>query len=330
MNILVTGVGGGAGQSILKCLQGTDYRVVAADGEALATGLYAAKTGFVIPYATSDKFIDSLIRICRAENVRLLFPGLDAELFPLSKNREVLADAGICAVVSAPEVIEICDDKLKTSEFLLNNGFPAPKTWLLSEFPVERLDAPIIIKPRIGGARSKGVRLVANDTDLARATADLNGLDYVAQEMIDGPEYTCGTLNIDGVCRGAVVSRRVLRDGDTYKAFVERDQALEAFVQSVANHLRPFGACNFQLRFRDGVPYIFEINARCSGTTYCRALAGFNEPKMMADFVLLNIEPEFTIKPITVFRYWKEMAIEKSALESCKESGSVQGLGVNL
>lgn len=51
MTILVTGVGGGVGQSIIKSLQDTFYPIIGADGEILATGLYAVKKGHIIPYA---------------------------------------------------------------------------------------------------------------------------------------------------------------------------------------------------------------------------------------------------------------------------------------
>lgn len=117
--------------------------------------------------------------------------------------------------------------------------------------------------------------------------------------------------------------RRILRDGDTYKAFVVRDPMLEAFVMDVANRLQPFGPCNFQLRVRDGVPYIFEFNGRCSGTTYCRALAGFNEPKMIADLILKRTPPSFQVRPITVLRYWKELVVENETVAVCEATREV-------
>lgn len=40
-DLLVTGVGGGVGQSIIKSLQDTPYSVVGADVELLGTGPYA-------------------------------------------------------------------------------------------------------------------------------------------------------------------------------------------------------------------------------------------------------------------------------------------------
>ena len=39
--VLITGVGGGVGQSIIKCLQGSDLRVIGADSDPTAAGLHA-------------------------------------------------------------------------------------------------------------------------------------------------------------------------------------------------------------------------------------------------------------------------------------------------
>lgn len=323
MSILVTGTGGGAGQSVLKALQDSGYRVIAADGEVLAAGLYTTGKGYVIPYANSPTFIGRLLAICEAEDVRLLFPGLDVELPVLARNREAFARKGVTLAVSEESVVRICDDKLATADFLKAQGLPFPRTRTLCDFADDTLPYPLILKPKVGGARSKGVRTVRTATELARARAELDGSAFVAQELIEGPEYTCGTLTLNGHCTGAIVLRRQLRDGDTYKAFVERDAMLEAFVIDVANRLQPFGSCNFQLRVRDGVPFLFEFNARCSGTTYCRALAGFNEPKMIADFILKGTAPAFEVRPITVLRYWKELVVENETVAACEANREV-------
>ena len=85
--IVVTGVGGGVGQSILKCLQGAPYRVIAVDGLADATGLYAVERSYIGEFANSEKFVARLLEICQKESANVIFPGLDAELIPLARNK---------------------------------------------------------------------------------------------------------------------------------------------------------------------------------------------------------------------------------------------------
>lgn len=318
IKVAVSGVGGGVGQSIIKSLQDSDYEVVALDGQDLATGLYAATTAYKIPYASDPAYIESVISICKQENCKVFFPGLDAELPVLSQNQEAFAAAGITVVVSSPEVIEISDDKLLTSQSLRAIGVNTPLTMHAPEYlkQSENLSLPLIFKHRIGGARSQGLYLIKTQDELDSLID--SGVDfdkYVAQEYIEGDEYTCGSITLDGICKGSIVMRRILRDGDTYKCFSVNNPALSEVVEKIANTIKPFGGCNIQLRVRDGVPYVFEINARCSGTTAARALCGFNEPQMILDYLLKDKEPTYQIKELSILRYWKELVIENETID---------------
>jgi len=328
--ILVTGVGGGVGQSILKCLHGSGHDVIAADGEALGTGLFAAPKAYRIPYASAPDYIDRLLAICQLERVELLFPGLDAELPVLAAAAPRFREIGVTAVVSSPSVVAMCDDKLATAQFLQSHGFPAPRTYLLDKSITEFLPLPMILKPQRGGARSQGVFVVRSAEELSRCLTTLPLSQYVAQELIVGDEYTCGTVTFDGQCRGAIVMRRILRDGDTYKAFVDKNPTLQEFVRQVVETLKPFGPCNLQMRVKDGTPFIFEFNARCSGTTACRALAGFNEPVMIADFLLSGRQPAYSIREIGFLRYWNELVVDPARLRQMSSAGVLEGDGSRL
>ncbi len=328
--ILVTGVGGGVGQSIVKSLQGSCYTVIGADSELLATGLYAVGKAYRVPFASEPAYIERMLEICAREKCALIFPGIDAELGVLSRESQRLKAAGVVPVVSAPEVIKICDNKLLTYQFLVAHGFHAPHTLPLSDNADHELGYPMVLKPMEGGARSQRVFVVREEHEFHFRLATLDYRNYVAQEYIAGDEYTCGSVNMNGHCYGPIVMRRILRDGDTYKAFISSDPRVHARVQAVVEALQPFGACNVQLRLRDGIPYIFEINARCSGTTYCRSLAGYNEPLMVADWLLFSKTPSYQIREISILRYWKELVVENSRIETMKADGLLNGNGVNL
>jgi carbamoyl-phosphate synthase large subunit len=320
-NIAVTGVGGGVGQSVLKSLQNSDYNVIALDGEVLAAGFYSSKKSYLIPYANSPEYINALLEICKKENINLLFPGLDAELMPLSLSREAFAAIGTTVIVSRPEVIEISDNKLETYNKLTEAGVNVPFTANMEGFAPTENSFPLIIKQKVGGARSKNIFLTKNrsDWDVALNKISDSLADYIVMDYIEGDEYTCGTINLDNSCKGAIVMRRILRDGDTHKCFSVKNEMIELAVKKVVEHIKPFGACNVQLRVKDSIAYIFEINARCSGTTAARTLCGFNEPKLIADFLLKNIEPAFEIKEQTILRYWKELVVENIDVERLKE-----------
>ncbi len=326
IKIAVSGIGGGAGQSILKAFYPSDYQIVGLDGNLDGTGLYAVPTGHKIPYANSPDYTSRLLEILKKEDCRMMFPGLDAELPVLAAQREVFQKEGITLVVSSPEVVEIADNKILTPQFLLEAGLPTPATCEYADWAAGTtggIGFPFILKPKKGGARSKDVFVVKNEKDLAKY-AHLQAEHFIVQEYIEGDEYTCGSVSFDGECFGVIVMRRILRDGDTYKAFVEFNPAIEEAVRRVISHLKPFGPLNVQLRLKDGVPYIFELNARCSGTTGARSLSGFNEPVAIADYLLKGMKPHFEIRETTIFRYWKELVVGKDLLCEMEKSGQVE------
>jgi carbamoyl-phosphate synthase large subunit len=327
---MITGVGGGVGQSILKCLQDTPYRLIGVDSEPLGTGLYTAAKAYQVPYASHPTYIDRMVSICKKEKCNLVFPGQDAELPVLSHYSQRFTEEGITLVVSKEDVVQIADDKLLTYQFLSRHGFDVPQTLPLTEDVLNNLLFPFIIKPQKGGARSRGVFIIKDENEFRWRASIVEANNYVAQEYISGDEYTCGSINFDGCCHGTIVMRRILRDGDTYKAFVVKNPVIESYVKAVAEKIKPFGACNFQLRLKEGKPHIFEINARCSGTTYSRALAGFNEPLMIAEYLIDQKQPVYDIREISIFRYWKELVVENSRIEIMQKSGTLSGNGSKL
>ena len=324
MNVAVTAVGGIVGQSIIKALFKTDYSAVGINSEALGAGLYATKKSYIGLNANEPGFIDRLIEICRDAKCNIVFSGLDAELTHLSKNQSRLKKNGIFPVVSSPKVTEICGDKLKTIEFLKRNHFPAPETFSLSNYSFQ-LDFPVILKPKTGGQASQGLFLAKNLKDFERLVDLIDSNNYVVQEFIEGDEYTCGAISFENQCVGNILMKRELRFGNTYKAFVVQDEKLANFVKSVVDVLKPFGPCNVQLRLRKGTPFIFEFNARCSGTTAMRALGGFNEPKMICDYISKGIQnPCFKIKEIVILRYWKEIVVDYQKIRKMECEGFIE------
>ncbi|HKS17374.1 MAG TPA: ATP-grasp domain-containing protein, partial [Planctomycetota bacterium] len=290
----------------------------------------AVDRGRLVPGSRDPLYIDRLIEIAVGENARFLFAGLDMELPIFARAAERFRAAGITPIISSPAVIDLADDKLETVRFLQRHDLPAPRTLDLGVEDPRALAFPLVLKPRRGGSRSQGVHAIHTEEELRYRLDRIDRSNYVAQEFIAGDEFTCGTITFGGRCHGAIAMRRTLRDGDTHKAFVVRDPAIESLVATAAQLLDPFGPCNFQLRVRDGRPYIFDINPRCSGTTYCRALAGFNEPAMTLAYLEHGTLPAFEIRPISVFRYWKEVVVENPDVEETRRTGEVRGTDLRL
>ena len=326
MNVAVTACGGGVGQSIIKALSRTKYTTVGIDPDYRAAGLYMARIGVLGGRYTDSNFIDRLLSICLENNCRFLFPGLDAELEIISKNEKLFIENKIIPIISSQEVVRLSNDKWELFNFLKKNDLPHIKTFkTIEDALASGLSFPWVVKPQKDGCRSKNVSVVHSEEEFGLIKLSENlGENYIIQEYIDGDEYTCGSVSFDGRVIGTITMERALRDGDTYKAYVKRSGVIEEFLIRLLKRVKPFGPCNIQIRMKDNIPYVLEINSRCSGTTAARAVAGFNEPEITCNY-LAGQKINYSIEEVSVFRYWNECVIKKEKTEELRDEGIIHG-----
>ncbi len=315
MKVLVTGAGALLGQGIIRALKRSELQttIVAVDPSPLSAGLYWVDRGHLVPMARDADYLDEVRRIMAIERPDVVLIGTDVELFHFAEHRAALEEEFDTQIlVSSREVIHIADDKYATYEFLVEHGFDAPPSCLPPDVEdlVAEIGFPLIVKPRVG-ARSIGVHRVENLDELAAAIGTVD--NPVIQECISdaSQEYTAGVLVFDGECKASIVMRRDLRDGNTYRAYVEDFPELNDEIRRIGAALNPHGPANFQFRVDDeGRVKVFEINARFSGTTPLRALAGMNEVEMALRHVV-NGDPieQPEVEPITILRHWSETVV---------------------
>ena len=317
MRVLVTGAGALLGQGIIRSLRGStlDVQVVGADPSPLAVGLRWCDEAHTVPLAGAPEYgaaIDDLLAQARPDAVLV---GTDVELPFFARHRERLErEHELRVLVSSCEVVDVANDKYRTWQFLDQHGFDPPRSCLpdSADALAAHVGFPLIVKPRVG-ARAVGVVAVHNSAELRSAIA---GADepVVVQELVgaDDVEYTAGALCFDGRCVASIVMRRELRDGNTWVAYVEDFPELRKQVAEVASALGPYGPANFQFRLEGGRLRIFEINARFSGTTPFRMLAGLNEVEASLRYVLLG-EPihQPPVEPMVIARYLDEVVVTR-------------------
>jgi carbamoyl-phosphate synthase large subunit len=308
------------GQGIIKALKLSrlPLEIASADPNAYSAGLYWTDRAYGLPMARDPQYLDGLRKILAAERPHIVLAGTDVELPILAAHRDALErEFETHILVSSEEAVRIADDKHLTAAFFRDAGFDYPESATQDEVDalIEKVGFPLIVKPRIG-ARAVGVSKVADRAALDRALEGREGL--VVQECVgrDDQEYTASALVFDGAARATIVMRRDLRDGNTYRAFVEDFPELNRRVAVWAEALKPHGPANFQFRLdADGKAKVFEINARFSGTTPLRALVGFNEVEMCLRAILLG-EPvsQPRIEPAVILRHWDETLVRPADL----------------
>jgi len=328
VNILITGAGGGVGQGVIKSLKmikDMNIRTVATDISEFATGLYATDSAYLVDRCDSDKYLETLGKIFKKESIDFYIPGTDVELKFCAINKKlIMEEFNVHTIISSIEVIDISDDKYKTSSFLRENGFNYPKTDYLKDVDLKSIEFPVIVKPSVG-CRSIGVYKINNLTELKPHLE--NTKDIIIQEYIgnEDTEYTCTVVKIGAELSPVLALKRVLRSGDTYRAEPVQSTKIEKYVLDIASKLEIDGGCNFQLRLdKLGDPKIFEINSRFSGTTPFCAQIGFNP----VEFYLkksLGLESNVNIDYSSILlRYWSEVVVKKDSLKKLSKNGNIE------
>ena len=323
INVAVTGIGSLIGQAIVKSIQRSDLKdkinIIGFDYFSDTVGGFWIDEKYILPdilkaEISHKEWIESLIKVIKLRDVKLLFAGVDFELPILAKFKaEIERRTGAIVMVSSSEVIEIADDKYLTYEFLKKNNLLHPSTYLPIDLDYNNINYPVIVKPR-KGARSIGVHKVNDKLTLLKVLKEVN--NPIIQECVgvDHDEFTCGTIYLNNELKKIIVLRRSLKEGNTFISKYNKDfpESITEYLKEVANCLKPFGACNFQLRLDSkGLPKIFEINSRHSGTTYIRSLFGYKEIEYIINSILFKNEIEFELSEGTVVRYFDEFYTKK-------------------
>lgn len=343
LNIMVTSVGGAIGQGILKSLKLSDINcdIIATDAYPYAVGLYTQKVGYVVPLAKDPNFIKEIIKICKKEKIHCILIGTDYELLKFAENKKIIEKAtGAKVIVSSPEIIKITNDKWLTHKFFVDNNLPHIPSVLHQDVDalIKAEGFPLIIKPRIGDS-SKNTHVVNNQKELQEKLPLLldkkqDNIYLVEQSepiiqkylINKQEEYTSTTINFDNKCYGVISMNREMRlGGHTTKAIIENFPEINKAIQKVAETLNVFGPCNFQSRLSDGVPLIFEINCRFSGTTPFGAEVGFNAVEAIVKHVVLGerIKP-LTYKKGAILRYFNEVFVPLSEIEKLKKNNYIK------
>lgn len=324
VNILVTGCGAAIAQSIIKAikLSKINTRIVAVDSSPLAAGLYRANSAYLVPHANKKGYAEEIIRICNKENIDLILVGTDIELPVLASSKDMIESATNARVIISPmDAISITDDKWRTIEFLKENGWVHPQSSLVKDIKTlsQELGYPMVVKPRFG-FRAIGFNIVHNEKELRETMAKTDNPIFQEYLPNDDAEYTCTGFFYHGKCYGIIILKRELRNGDTYKAVVERDAELENFLEDVGIRLGVYGSCNFQLRKTENGPKIFEINCRFSGTTGTVSFIGFNVINALMQHLFFGRRLiKLSCKEARMLRYWNEVFIDELTYMSLRD-----------
>jgi carbamoyl-phosphate synthase large subunit len=204
-------------------------------------------------------------------------------LVPLSEAQTQFAERGCGVIISSPEVVRTCRDKLATYEFLTGHQIDTPRTWTPEQvLSRDRHEFPYFLKPRYGSA-SKGNAVLKNDDDLQAFVPRVP--DAIIQEFVKGVEHTLDVYTgYDGVPRCVVPRERIeVRGGEVTKARTVKHQGI---IQTGVRVAEALGGCagliTIQLILtREGRIRVIEINPRFGGGVPLGIHAGADFPRWL-------------------------------------------------
>ena len=323
INILVTGAGSGVGQSIIKALSLSklNLNIISSDISKYNSGLYRTKKSIIIPPVENKKSLIKIINIIKKYKINILFIGSEYEIEFFSKNKneiEKKTNANIC--VTSLKIVRIANDKFATIDFLKNNNFNYPKSYIIKKNNIKKiykkLKKPFILKNRFGTS-SRQVFSVKNEKTFINLCKILK---YpMAQENLktktknfQNDEYTCSIFrDKNGNLIGPFISQRFLKYGTSWILKTIDNKKLSNLMKKICTKLDNYGTINIQFMKKNNNFLPIEINSRFSGTTSIRAALGFNEPEMyIKNFYLNKKLINSKIKKGFIFRYVEEIFLD--------------------
>ena len=281
-------------------------KIVATDMKLSAPALQVADIKLQVPAVYEDNYVDNLLKICEDYHIHALISLNDLELPILADNREKFEAMGVKAIVSSPEVIDICFDKYKTSKWIESIGLKTPKTYIHLQdvkdaLKVGEISFPLFMKPRWGSG-SIGLESIADMEELDIIYHLLSkkikksilsnasvGNDYILiQEKLTGKEYGLDVMNdLEGRNVAVAVKQKLsMRAGETDKAITIDLPEVREIGAAIGRELKHIGNLDVDIMQRANGDYcVLELNPRFGGGFPFSYEAGVNLPKAILQWL---------------------------------------------
>lgn len=261
-------------------------KFIGIDIDEFAPALNFVDKKYIVPRLNSSEFIPTIIEICKKENISLIIPTIDTELEIYSKYKELIEkETNAKIMVSDIDVISTVRDKVKTYEFLKNEGFDVPKLITEDDIKNKNYTFPLFIKP-LDGSSSINAFKIENEKEL------MFFKDYIPnpiiQEFADGQEYCVDVFSDfeSNIVTTVPKLRLAHRSGEITKSKIVKDKEIIELSKRLVKVLKPKGEINFDcIKTKDSIK-IIEINGRFAGGAPISFKAGANSPKNLYKLLL--------------------------------------------
>lgn len=281
---------------------GNRGQVIATDCSELAPALYEADKHYIVPRITDDNYLDVILAICKENNVKAVLSLIDPELSILAKHKAAFLEIGTTPIISDFNVVEMCFDKYKMYEFLLENGFNTPKSYVDKEVFYKDVEAgnikyPVYVKP-VTGSASININICSSKEEIELLFSRFDNL--MIQELMNGKEYGADVY-IDMISNEPVAiftkEKIKMRAGETDKSVSVKDPVLFDLIKQFVKKANFKGIIDIDIFKVKEQYYISEVNPRFGGGYPHAFECGVNVPR----FIINNLDGD--INNMTIGNY---------------------------
>ena len=271
--------------------------LIATDNSPYAPAIYLADKQYLVPLINSPEYIDTLIDICKKEEINAVTTFIDPEIMLLSKNREKFKKIGVEVLAPYEETAKLCFDKYEMFKYLKSKGVPTVMTWqTFEEFKVDfddgKVKFPVFVKPRTGSG-SVGTKKILDIESLKLAFEQDETL--IVQEFMDCQDLDADVyIDIKSHKPVAIFSKKKISTtiGGANKTISFKDEKLFDFIKNVLKYFQFNGPIDMDFFCKDGNYYLSEVNPRFGGAYLHAYAAGVDFIKLIENNLKGNINEE--------------------------------------
>jgi len=343
INIAVSGLNAidspGPGIAVIRALReakSLDVKIIGLAYESLEPGIYMHnlidKT-YQIPYPTAgtDNLLARLEYINNAEDLNVIIPNFDAELFPMIKLESRLKEMGISTFLPTAEQFEE-RHKINLPDFGKRYNIKVPYSKAIYSTAeigglTDEFSYPVAVKGKL------------YDAEIAHTPEQVNtyynkisskwGLPVIIQQFIHGTEYDVAGLG-DG--KGNAISivpmrKQYITDkGKAWGGISVDDKEIFKLTNHFISSTKWRGAFELELLKDHNNEYnLLEINPRMPAWIYLSAGVGQNIPKALVKLALgKKVEPykEYAVGKMFI-RYSNEMIVDVEEFHRISTTGEL-------
>lgn len=311
-------------------------RIIGLAYEHLEPGIYMSELvdkTYMIPYPSKGKeaLYDRLMEIHKKENIDVIIPNFDAELFSFIKLENQLNKVGIKTFLPTLEQFEE-RHKSNLPAYGKKYGVDIPQgteVFSIADLnnALKSMEYPVMVK----GKYYDAYKAYSEEQAIAyfHKMSAKWGLPVILQEFIDGTEVNVIALGDGkGNLTAAVPMRKqyITDKGKAWGGITIEDQSLLDLAHKIVSQSKWRGGMELELiRSANGKLYTLEINPRIPAWVYLAVGAGQNIPEALIKLALGN-----DVKPYTHYdvgkmfiRYSYDMIVDIDRFSTLATSGEL-------